>query len=90
MVLAEAVYDSVNCTACDMESAANQMSYRYTLNGKQGFWLKGESGITILTTSMGLVQGPNTLKIEVMDSPPEGFGRVWSTTRQFNVDVAIP
>jgi len=91
VVLAEAVYDSVNCPACDIETAASKMSYRYTLNGRQGSWIKGESGKIFLTKSLGLVQGLNTLQIEAMDQQPDGTdGRVWSTTRQFNVDVAIP
>jgi hypothetical protein len=97
-VLAESVYDSVFCPACDLETPSELLSYRFTLNGRVGAWTVNAPQ-AILTKANGL-QGKdaghpsgqwNTLLIETRDKQPDNRdGRIASTTREFFVDVTIP
>ena len=97
VALAEVVYDSVYCGACDVETPSDLLSYRFTLNGVQGAWKASPEAI--LTKYEGLkgkdADHPfgqwNTVLIEAKDKRPDGEdGRTSSTTREFYIDVTIP
>jgi hypothetical protein len=89
VVLAEMVYDSVYCGACDVETPSELLSYRFTLNGRVGAWKVSPEAI--LTKAEGLKEGLNTLLIEARDKQPDGVdGRSSNTTREFYVNVTIP
>jgi hypothetical protein len=83
-----AVYDSLNCPACDIEDGF-AAEYRSTLNGRIGSWRV--SPIEILTKDDGLRTGSNILVLEARDRQPDGsFGRTVRKTFEFDVDVEIP
>jgi len=83
-----AVYDSLNCPACDAENGT-AVEYRATLNGNRGSWTG--TPVEILTPERGLRSGWNTVVIEARDRQPDGrTGRTVSTNREFYVGIAIP
>jgi hypothetical protein len=86
--LAEAVYDSLFCPACDIENGT-AAEYRSTLNGVINAWRT--SPIELLTKQSGLKTGWNTIKIEARDRQPDGsVGRTVYIVKDFYVDVEIP